>query len=132
MSDSQDLVEKTVRTIPFKGTDTDEFVMWSLKFMARAAVKGYEEILEGKIVPAEDGKSSYLPEETKTRNLHKQAYNDLILSMDGRACFKIVKTAVTKEFPKGSAKLAWANLYQKYQPSNKTSYIRLKNKFNNR
>lgn len=52
--------------------------------------------------------------------------------MDGRACFKIVKTSISKGFPKGDAKLAWSNLHLKYRPSNKTPYIRLKNEFNNR
>ena len=100
MSEERDLGDKSIRVIPFKGTDSEEFMMWSLKFQARAAVKGYEDILEGKTIPVEDGKDKYLPEEEKVRIKHKQAYNDLILSMDGRACFKIVKTSISKEFPK--------------------------------
>ena len=91
MTEERDSSERAIRVIPFKGTDSEEFMMWSLKFMAGAAVKGYDEILEGALVPVEDGREMYTEE---VRNKRKNAYNDLVLSMDGKSCFKIVKTVM--------------------------------------
>ena len=83
MTEERDSSERAIRVIPFKGTDSEEFMMWSLKFMARAAVKGYDSILEGTTTPVEDGRDKYTEDEAKTRYKHKNAYNDLILCMDG-------------------------------------------------
>ena len=114
-------LEKSIRILPFKGKDDEEYSMWSQKFLARASMKGYDGILEGSVKVKKDGESSYSDKELTARAKNKEAYNDLILSMDGKVCFKIVKTSVTADLPKGSAYEAWQGLTLKYLPNNKTS-----------
>ena len=45
--------EKAIRILTFSGKK-DDWMMWSDKFMAKAMMKGYDEVLGGTIIVPED------------------------------------------------------------------------------
>ncbi len=109
--------------------------MWSRQFLARAQVKGYRSILEGKeAVPAYNEKIDETTSQGKTklllRNLNESAYSDLILSMEDEVNFALVDEATTKELPDGDAALAWKNLCNKHEPKTSATKVELKLRFN--
>jgi len=49
MSTSTEEAEKTIRVIPFSG-EHDAWRMWSRRFLARARMRGYKEVLLGSFI----------------------------------------------------------------------------------
>ena len=76
--------EKAIRILQFNGKKED-WLKWADKFLAKATIKGYDEVLEGKLLATgeleEDGTIRKLSKsEEKANELNKKAYNELILS----------------------------------------------------
>ena len=99
MSNSADK-HTPIRVIPFKGTK-EEWPIWEEKFLARGRRKGYKSILRGtEKVPIStaviDISTNEGNDAKKARDGNNDAYEDLILSIDGntregRVAFGIVK-----------------------------------------
>ena len=119
--------EKAIRTITFSGKRQD-WRMWSKKFMARAVIKNYVNVLKGTItaprfdatidVSTKDGK-----EQQKARNANEIAYSELLLSCDDEVYFEIVCESMTADLPEGCAKTALEQLISKYEPKDSTDLI---------
>jgi len=62
MTSSAEGSDKAIRIIPFSGKQQD-WRMWSKKFLARALMKGYKEVLLGTVQePTTDAKKKTLKE----------------------------------------------------------------------
>ena len=48
-----DPFDKAIRTVAFSGKKTD-WIVWSEKFLAQASLKGYKDVLVGKVKPPKD------------------------------------------------------------------------------
>ena len=128
----------SIKVIPFSGKAVD-WPVWSEKFLARARRKGYKKILLGTVsVPSDDEDLSQLTadeikEKEKLRELNEDAYEDLILSINGetevgRVVFQLVRGAKTKKLADGDAKEAWDRLRGKYEARTAPSRLLLKSK----
>ena len=133
--------EGTIKVIPFSGNKRD-WPIWSEKFLARGDVKGYKDILTGKVVvPSDDEFNSMEAGAPKakakaTRKLNKDAFIDLLLSITadtetGRIAFQIVKGSKTKDLSDGDARAAWKKLHSKFESSRAPNRLLLKEKFTN-
>jgi len=133
--------EGTIKVIPFSGNKRD-WPIWSEKFLARGDVKGYKDILMGKVtVPSDDEYSEMEAGAPKTkakvlRKLNKDAFIDLLLSITadtetGRIAFQIVKGSKTKELSDGDARAAWKKLNSKFESTRAPNRLLLKEKFIN-
>ena len=137
--------EKNVKILPFSGKKS-EFSVWSEQYLARAFLKGWKKVVDGtEKIPSESTIATYMAiEETnrtddqkkaiKVDKANKEAYSDLILSMEGtttrgKVAFKLVKSAKTTANPSGDVSLAWKKLMNKYEPSTSTEYVDLQEKF---
>ena len=123
--------ERAIRILQFSGKKED-WIMWTDKFLARATIRGYDEILMGTLLATgessvdEDGNSKNLSKEEKHANgLNKKAYNELILSCNDKFLFGIVKSAKKQVHPKGDAREAWNKLKQRYEPNTGTELLAL-------
>ena len=70
------------------------------------------------------------------KNLNKEGFNDIILSIDhtskqGKVAFSLVKNCKTAKYPEGNCKLAWDRLVAKYSPKTAPSLLKLKKNFAN-
>ena len=131
--------EVAVRVIPFSGK-VEDWRLWSAKFLAKAHVKGYREILLGvtKIpnlpAPAAAGSTTaptpLTEEELKIRHLNEVAYSELVMSIGdtaaGQVAFELVDSAKTTLLPFGDVSIAWTRLGLKYEPKTATSRLILK------
>ena len=136
MTSKEEKVE-AIRIIKFNGTKED-WPVWEQKFLTRSKNKGYRNILNGKIKVPEDSKvinstTDEGKEELKARKANDDAYEDLILSIEGdtkegRVAFGIVKGCKTKELTDGDAYLAWTRLTNKYESKSIPSMLKLKKK----
>ena len=121
--------EKAIRILQFNGKKED-WLMWADKFLAKATIRGYDEVLEGKLLATgeleEDGTIRKLSKsEEKANDLNKKAYNELILSCSDKISFGIVKSTKTKHLPKEDAKEAWSKLKTRYEPNTGTELLAL-------
>ncbi len=127
-------ITKVIRILPFSGKQSD-WRMWSKKFLARAKIQGYKDVLTmkvtlsntvtvGSIIDA-DVKS----EEEKKLSYNEAAYNDLLLSCQDEVSFGAVEQAVSEEFPDGNCQQAWQNLMSRYEPRTAATKVELKKKF---
>ena len=108
---------KIGKIITFSGKKV-EWSLWSEKFLARANRKGYKCVLMGTeeapddTVKIEDEKDSAKQKRlTELRKLNEEAYEDLVLAVDGkssigRSVFSLIKGSKSKEFAEGSAREA--------------------------
>ena len=108
--------EKSIRILSFDGKK-ESWAMWSEKFLAKATLKGYEEILEGTILVPTDNVTELTDAQKKSKRLNRLAYNELILSCTDKKSFAIVKAAKTTKYKSGNAKIAWDNLKIKFEPN---------------
>ncbi len=126
-------VEKTVKIIPF--TSKSVWSVWSKQFLARAHLKGYKDVVVGKVkalkwdanidMSTEAGKKQAL-----ARKANEAAYNDLLLSFEYVTNFHLVDQVVTGDLPDGDAAVAWKNLLARHEPSTAATKVRLKLEFN--
>ena len=133
--------EGTIKVIPFSGNKRD-WPIWSEKFLARGDLKGYKDILTGKVkVPSDeeydDMEDATLKAKAKAlRKLNKDAFIDLLLSITaetetGRIAFQIVKGSKTKDLSDGDARAAWKKLNSKFESTRAPNRLLLKEKFTN-
>ena len=132
----------TIKVIPFSGKQVD-WQVWSEKFLARSRRKGYKSILQGKAVVPPDSLSlasiadtDSRKEKQKLRDLNEEAYEDLILSINGdsesgRVAFQIVRGSKTSAIKDGDAREAWTRLEKKYEKKTAPSRLILKKQFVN-
>ena len=127
---AEDNDTKAIRIIQFSGEQGD-WRMWSRKFLARAKIKGYKNVMIGKqVLPVEGSESDGLTEaERKIVALNEAAYNDLLLSCKDEVSFGAVDEAITDKYPDGDSQVAWMNLLAKYEPRTSASKVELKKKF---
>ena len=138
---SEDRGTTSIKVIPFSGKAVD-WPVWSEKFLARARRKGYKKILLGKeVVPDDSADLSNIDNEEerkgneKLRELNEDAYEDLILSINGetevgRVVFQLVRGAKTDALADGDAREAWNRLTGKFEAQTAPSRLLLKNKIN--
>ena len=107
-----DNVEQTVRIIQFSGKESD-WRMWSRRFLAFAATKGYKNVLLGKDKVPDESDEIPVTEENKdklrARKANEAGYAALMLSCADKASFGVIDKARTDKLPEGSAALAWKN-----------------------
>ena len=108
---------KTLKILPFSGKEED-WNRWSRTFLATATAKGYR-----KVIKPND------PTAVIDSDKNVQAYSDLMLSCQEEVIFGIVVESVSNTFPDGDAKLAWDNLYERFEPTTGAEKIRLKSEF---
>ena len=125
---SQDNTEKSIRILTFSGKKED-WMMWSDKFMAKAIMKGYDEVLDGTIIVPDDKTTNPTPSQVEARKLNKLAYNELILACTDKIAFGIVKNAKTNDLKKGDAKIAWERLKTRYEPNTGTELLALNKEY---
>ena len=120
--------EKAIRILTFSGKKED-WMMWSDKFMAKAMMKGYDEILDGTVLVPDDNTTNPSPSQEEARKQNKLAYNELILACTDKIAFGIVKNAKTENLKKGDAKLAWERLKTRYEPNTGTELLALNKEY---
>ena len=125
---SGDNSEKAIRILTFSGKKED-WMMWSDKFMAKAMMKGYDEVLDGTVIVPDDKTSRPTTEQEEARKMNKLAYNELILACTDKIAFGIVKNAKTKDLKRGDAKLAWERLKTRYEPNTGTELLALNKEY---
>ena len=121
--------EKTIRILQFSSKDEDRR-MWSAKFMAKAKLKGFYEILKGTKKAPNDSVAKDNEENKKLANMNDKAYNELVLSCVDETSSSIVDGAKTSELAKGDVKLAWNELKLRFEPETGTELVRLKREYN--
>ena len=73
---------------------------------------------------------------TELRKLNEEAYEDLVLAVDGkssigRSVFSLIKGSKSKEFAEGSAREAWKRLVNKFEPKKAPNRLQKKKKIQN-
>ena len=122
--------------VMFSGKKKD-FARWVTKYEARAMTKKFGDILDDtKVLRRKteiDGENNAntMIEDELIIEMNMKAYNDLLLSMDdsqhdGRKAFNIVRACKTSDCPRGNAKMAWDKLKEKYEPTNMSSVVAVK------
>ncbi len=120
-------MERSIKIIPFDGKDGD-WREWSAKFLAKANLHGYKDVLLGNIKVPPEKKETLRENEAMAREFNMNAYSNLILSCKG-VPFSIVEGTVSKDMPSGDARLAWQRLKDRYQVENMASLVELKREF---
>ena len=130
---SEATTEKMIRIIPFSGKEED-WRMWSRKFLARAKMREYKEILTGsEKAPAAslviDESTDAGKKQKLNKIANKKAYNDLLLSCKDEISFGAVDEATTTSLPDGDAYQAWMNLKARFEAETPATKIQLKKEF---
>ena len=119
---------KLGKIILFSGKKSD-WPVWSEKFLARANRKGYKGILLGEEpMPNNEAESDLMEDEDERKKLcelrkkNQEAYEDLVLSIDGesdigRVVFQLVKGSKCTEFKDGDASEVWKRFKRKFEPA---------------
>ena len=86
--------------------------------MSKETSRGYQEVLKptNEKVLADAGKNI-------------NAYSNLMLACQDNVTFGIIEESVSTVFPDGDAKLAWKNLFNKFEPNTGAIKVRLKSEF---
>ena len=121
--------EKTIRILQFSGKEED-WRMWSAKFMAKAKLRGYHEILDGTKNAPKDTVADLTETNKKLAILNDKAYNELVLSCIDETSFSIVDGAKTDDIKGGDAKTAWDQLKLRFEPDTGTELVRLMREYN--
>ena len=108
---------KTTRVLPFSVKEKD-WNRWSKTFLSTATSRGYREVLK----PTNE---KVLADEDKNINV----YSDLMLACQDNETFSIIEESVSTDFPDGDARLAWKNIFNKFEPNTKAMKIQLKSEF---
>ena len=97
----------TIRVIPFCGK-SEEWPIWSEKFLAKAKRYGFKDLLLGKLsIPKSDEVFDEVSDEGKKKakiiELNEIAYTELILSIDvktssGKIALNLVKGCKSKDY----------------------------------
>jgi hypothetical protein len=128
----------TISVIPFYGNN-DEWPTWSEKFLAKARLYGFKDVLLGKLrIPMTDEDYEVDTEEGKklriAADMNEFAYTELILSIDdktsnGDMAFNLVKGFKNKYYADGNASMAWERFKNKYEPQSAPSLVKMEKQF---
>ena len=68
--------EKAIRILQFSGKK-DDWLMWADKFLAKATIRGYDDILNGKLLAtgASDEEGQLSKDKIKANEVNKKAYD---------------------------------------------------------
>ena len=124
---STEETEKPYHILPFSGKHND-WRMWLIKFLARAKMKKYKDVLTGfEEVPMFDEEIGSAAKVGKMKSLAKSAndtaYNDLLLLCSDEVSFGAVDEALTSKLPDGDAAKAWNNLVAKFEPKTSALFV---------
>ena len=136
-----ELEEKTPRYV-FSGLAKD-YPTWSTKYIARANMKKFADILTKKVVLRTKGEIDAETDATvkiKDENIvsmNLKAYSDMLLSVDtetpdGNDVFDLIISTVDDDYPDGNAYEAWEKLRLEMEPTTINSYVKLSHEFKNR
>ena len=129
----------SVKALPWSGKQED-WPMWSTKFLMRGISRGYEAILEGrvqvlsdevdidKLRNPEDNTKYATAEQKRTvlrwRQLNKEGYVDLIMSMSDVRSFNLVREQKQDLYG------AWRALCEEFEPSTGDALVELLEEYN--
>ena len=136
-----ELEEKTPRYV-FSGMAKD-YPTWSTKYIARANMKKFADILTKKVVlRTKDEIDAETNETVKSKDedivgMNLKAYSDMLLSVntetpDGNDAFDLITSTVDEDYPDGNAYEAWEKLRLEMEPTTINSYVKLSHEFRNR
>ena len=108
---------KAIRIIAFSGKQED-WNCWSKQFLATETARGHREVLKPKD-----------PKVRQDSNDNNKVYAHLMMACEDDVMFGIIEEAMLDEFPEGDARLAWSNLYKKFEPNTGGRKVRLKSEF---
>ena len=114
------MAEKSIKIIPFDGTE-DGYEMWAAKFTAYCTEKEVETALQQRADP-----HAALTGDDIAKN--QKAYNLMLLSVEDKKSFNIIKNASRANVPNDAA-LAWENLKDEYEPKEETDKTTLTQEF---
>ena len=114
-----------IKIIPFSGEQAD-WIKWFRTFIARANIRGFKNILTGKVVVPVEMDDDVTAEKEETMRLNDLAYAELMMSCQSDACFGIVDNARSTELPDGDAYKAWKDLQAKFEPNTKAALVATK------
>jgi hypothetical protein len=108
---------RTIRVLPFSGKEED-WNRWSETFLFMATSRVYWEVLK----PTNE---KMLADSDKNIN----TYNNLMLACQDYVTFRIIEESVSINFPDGDSRLAWKNLFNKFEPTTGSMKVQFKSKF---
>ena len=94
--------ELSLQYLHFKGKKED-WEMWSAKFLSKVQKKKYQGILTGEVKVRFELEDNKMTEERALEKLNKEAYNDLIASIEDKVSFSKVNQAKTNTLKGGCA-----------------------------
>ena len=127
--------------IVLSGKKEDFADYWKAKFLARASCRGFQELLtwcKPEEVPKDDtildATQADEKEKIRIRYLNKEAFEELILSIDtstyaGKFSIRVIKECKTNDYPNGNATKAWKRFCDKYIDKSSPTLINIKRKF---
>ena len=134
--------DTSIRVVIFSGKRED-WESWKEKFMVKAVIGGYEDVLNGDIeVPKTHGTdgvklTNLTADQEAAATANKKGFGDLILSIDcsqsaGKVAFAMVKGTKNKEKPSGDLRAAYLRLKSKYEPSTTPQLMQLTREFHSK
>jgi hypothetical protein len=130
--------ELVPRLLHFSGKQVD-WRMWSRKFLARATMRKYNDVLLGTLKTPQEPAAGIQEsmEETKVRLAKEEevktknsaGYVELLMAMTDEISFAIVDEAKNEEFPGGDLAKAWKGLMDTFEPSTASTKVMLKKQF---
>jgi hypothetical protein len=126
-NDSDDDEPSSVKIPVFRGTD-EKWDVWKAQFKAYAHHKGFLKVLLGDEVA--EPETTVITEKGKLRirKANDTAYASLIMACKSGA-FGHVNGARDKDFPNGSAKLAWDKMVKVYESNTMSDMVELMDKW---
>ena len=111
MSDKE--FSRDVKLPVFKGK-TDDWRMWSAKFVSFATFKDFDGILLGKEkIPTEETDQNY----KRMKKLNNYGFYCLNYAIECKVCFNIIDSCRSENLPEGDCCRAWKMLKDKFEPS---------------
>ena len=132
-------MKKAFEVAKFSGKIIVDWEAWSTKQLQMAKRKFYHNLLMGrKPVPTVSDVAVAKPDDknTKLSELNKQAFEDIILSINhimkqGKIMFYLVKNCTNSTYRDGNCKVAWDCMVAKCAPKTAHLLLKLKKRFNN-
>ena len=121
---------ETLHVVNFDG-QASSWRMWSMRYEAKAEIRGYMDILSGETKIPPESKTSLTKEEEASKKGNKVIFAELLLSCSDEVSFGCVSSAKTTALPKGDASLAWKTLKEKFESTTATSKVQARRQFAN-
>ena len=114
-----------IEVMTFNGTQED-WIFWKGKFLSQSRKNKYANILRGQVkVPStlEDFLSS---EDKQLIDYHDDGFTDLMIAMMDKKISTEVSGCVSPDHPEGDLMMAWELLCNKFQPTESSDKVLLK------